>query len=267
MSKVAHFPQGDTIMSFFKNAGDELGTGLGKGIVVLVATFWKALCWLCRVEHKENEGTIKTNSFRIASWSIIFSIMFIPGLVTCSRIIPDTISNNPPFQQQKDTITIRVQLTDGSHPAGFPTQEFFEPLGDNTTNVYRDLGETRFFHYQKRTDGKPSRIRVNEKLCAMVPAGKEIYISTNFKPVFVANMENSVSYHRRYETLNSVQKFLIFVTRSAGDSRSYKTDNSWQFISDHWGEVVDSKNFVITGRALSEKDLIDKDAAGGIVCF
>ena len=253
-------------MSFFKNLGEELGTGAGKGINTFFATCWKILCvfcsWLFKWEHKSNEGEFKTNSFRIATGSLILAVIFVPGLVTCSFKIPKI---EDPSQESIKTVSLKVSLSKKSIPY-FPKNNRFEINHEQGVQRYDDLGGIPFFSYHERNDGKRPVIRVDRKLCAVVPAGKEISFITNRPPVYVANMENELHYATKVEFLSFFKKNTAALFYLIGGRNAVvHTVDDWEYVFDNWGKV-DSENYSIASVALPKKEILD-NVAGGLVCF
>jgi hypothetical protein len=87
-------------MSFFKNLRAELGTGAGKGFNAVITSIWEIFSmfcgWLFRWQYREGEHPLHTNSFRIAVWSFILALIFMPGLVRCSF----TPTTKPPLENK-----------------------------------------------------------------------------------------------------------------------------------------------------------------------
>lgn len=233
-------------MSFFSKLGDELGGGIGRGINSLVS-------WIFRWEKKSGEHQLHTNTARIALWSICLALFFVPGLVTCSFTKTDN-------SQTPSTVRFYVQLGENVLYA-FPSNEHFKVITKEGASRYTIFGDYALYSYKEQ----PTIVTAIQKTCVMVPAGKEIRISSLTAPVFVVNMEGSVNYFKRQAELNFFQKIYTFFLNIFLGIESYPTSNSWKHLREHWSEV-DFKNFSIRSKALSKKNIID-NVDGGFVCF
>ncbi len=245
-------------MSFFKNLGDELGTGLGKGI----NSFFS---WICRWEKVEGEHQLRTNSFRIAVISFILSVTFVPGLVTCSFKPKETLGAYISSNNEKKYITITVQLGNNEGYI-FPSADRFIPKGDHETILYyfyedRPI-DIPYFYYQKRNDAKIPLLYVKNNLCSLVPYGKEILLKTEMVPTYVANMKNTVLYVKKKETLTWFEKIEMF-TRGQD---IFLKEVTWTTLINTWSNV-DAKKYSILAQALDVHELVEKKAGGGLVCF
>lgn len=252
-------------MSFFKNLGAELGTGTGKGVNAIFISFWKIICfyasYLFKIEHKDGEHILHTNSFRIANWSLLLALIFTPGLVTCSFKPSEILSTiNKP-----NTVAIKVALNIQPIPF-FPTNERFNIDHNQKIQHYTDINGIRFFAYHRRSGEKFPIITVKEHLCAIVPAGEKIAFDTHLFPVYVVNMKDIVIYDEKMNSISFFKRYTaVFYFLFGSLDKINQTSNTWEYLYNHW-ESVDTKNNYIFGEALDSKDILD-NIAGGIVCF
>ncbi|MCF7843703.1 hypothetical protein K9M47_02290 [Candidatus Gracilibacteria bacterium] len=253
-------------MSFFKNLGDELGTATGKGISVFISAFWKVTCvylsYLCKIERVPGEHIMHTNSFRIANWSLIIAILFVPGLVTCSFRPADIVNNkilNP------GGVYLKINLSDRP-PSFFPNSESFRI--DNAENIqhYRNFDNMRLFSYHQRQSENFPTIIVDGKLCAVVPAGRKIGFKSLSPPVYAANMKNEVVYFIKMSELSFLRKqtALYYYLMDYMDGLQ-RTSNPWKDMVNEWSKVETGGHKIIA-TALDKKDIPD-GVLGGMVCF
>ncbi len=252
-------------MGFFRNLGDELGTGAGKGINALIQTIWKVICvfgaWLCRWHHEKGEHPLHTNSFRIAVWSFIVAIIFVPGLVTCSFPTPKVFTVN---NEDATSATVLVQLQNGPLPS-LPPKEFFVPSTESAW-IYEEIEGIKYFMY--KDDGKGYALKkVNEHFCVTVPAGREIHFLGEYRPRHAVNMVKKVRYVKKSEYSSPVWKtYLLFLALTHQSKEPYRKEESWKTLHNEW-ETVDT-SYVFTATALPSSEIPDSNnVTGGLVCF
>ncbi len=253
-------------MGFFKNLGDELGTGAGKGFNAFITVCWKIFCafcsWLFKWQHKSNEHELHTNSLRIAIGSLILAFIFIPGLVTCSFSPKDLVNNkivSPGGVYIKPNISIRS-------PSFFPKNESFEIDYEQDVQHYREFDGMRLFSYHHRNNRSFPVIHIESDSCTVVPAGKMIGFQTNRPPVYAANMKDIVYYAEKIEYINFFKRNTVFLYALVDELKNFtRTSNSWKYVTTHWIEV-DTSRYNIVAEALDKKDIPD-NVAGGLVCF
>lgn len=261
-------------MSFFKNLGSELGTGTGKGINTLVSKLWKLLegflSWLFTPEYKSNEGWMKTNSLRIACWSIILSVIFVPGLVTCSNS-NNSESTNSKASEKDDNgkVSVSIQLRKGPESI-IPNTEMFTPILDHNSRVYTMVEGKKYYHFMEiKNLGEVSTALVDEPACVIVPAGREIKILVKHPPVFVVNMQNEVEMHvKREKTPYIIQLYLFIKEYGTKDHYTSSKKEPWLYLYNNWADLegLPEGYFVIKGRALLNNQIKD-NIKGGLVCF
>lgn len=172
----------------------------------------------------------------------------------------------PHLTQQKESYRVSIQLNNGVL-RGFPDPPMFESKGDNQNGKVIIVNDTVYMYYQKRDDGLiPFYGDIPENRCLLIPAGKELKILSQNKPVSAVNMENLVSYGIRYESSNFYQKLWAFGGTFTHDVAWYPTSDTWKHIVDNWDTVEKTKK-PLTVKALTKEKMLDSDAGGGVVCY
>lgn len=251
-------------MSFFKNLSAELGTATGKGIVGLVkilgVIFWKGVVWLFDWQHKGKEPEPKTNSFRMAAWSIILSVIFMPGLVTCSGT-----GNQTQVNQDNNKIVVTIQLQKGEDPV-IPNDEHFKSLPHSEAYSYIVINNKKYFRYSEsdEVNTEPATM-VTESSCFIVPAGRALKIYTAYRPLVAINMETTLLRQVKKETVSYISRFFLFIREFlSGKSLLAVSEDSWLQTFYFWNDsfTTDGNMTAIMVKAKSNKDI-----PGGLVCF
>jgi hypothetical protein len=148
-----------------------------------------------------------------------------------------------------------------------PLPERFVPeTSSDKTQLYFSVDESDprkylFFHEPK--PGKKASVYVDESLCVVIPAGREIFFITKYRPRCEVNMEKVVHYATKFEKRNFFDKIkiqILGVTPGADTA-------SWAYVHDYWSEV-DTDSYSIKARALPEEKIPGTTKGyGGIVCF
>lgn len=215
--------------------------------------------WFFSIDSKDPELVYQKLGFRI------IIVAFVLGWV--GNFFPKNQSgfslNNS--NHNNATFTILVQLEKENPLPFFPENKSFEI--DYTQNIqhYRDVGNTKLFAYHQVSGIKFPTIVVQEKLCAVVPAGKKISFISKTPPVYAANMVNEVYYFGKIDHLSFLRRNTIVFYYITGSMDHFQVvSDTWKEISDHW-EKVDS-TYHILAEAREKKEIPD-GVAGGMVCF
>lgn len=166
-----------------------------------------------------------------------------------------------------DKIHVSSALCESGTKPIMPLPERFVPeTSSDKTQLYFSVDENDprkylFFHEPK--PGKKASVIVDQSLCVVIPAGREILFSTKYRPRCEVNMENNVHYITKYENRNFFDKIKmqIFGANPSVDQAS------WAYVHDRWHEV-DAERYSIKAKALPvEKIPGTTKGYGGIVCF
>lgn len=280
-------------MSFFKNLGDELGTGSGKGIVALITALWKIFClfiiWLVSWQHQEGMSDWKRNSLRIAVGSFLIACLTVPGLTrfNLSPSAETTASTKPtqevPHDAQLDVVSIGsydgvhqkppgedservevyVQLPGNTPSLVFPAEAYFKEIPDDDVQYYHIINDIPYFQYQLKKDLKPPQITVDKSLCAIVPAGRSIRFASVRPPIFTANMKNKVMFLMDIAKMPHRMRIAVFFNPNPPEWE-FKKEESWWSLVKQWDKVDHS--YVFIAEASEAKD-IPYPRLGGLVCF
>jgi hypothetical protein len=260
-------------MSFIKNLGGELGTGVGKGIVGLIAIagkiLWVCLTWLCDWKQNGKEPALRTNSLRMAAWSILLSIFLIPGLVTFNGTGNKAEDNNSEKSTSNETIPVSVQLREGEMPI-LPLAENFRTLPDGDTRYYVLIENKKYFLYMEPSKlGDISKALVMDSSCYIVPAGRMLEFYTVQRPLIAINMERTLMRRLKNEANPYLLRILLSIKEMvAGKSLVAIREYSWKATFNSWEDShpVHENFTLLTVKAMSKED-IPGGAPGGLVCF
>jgi hypothetical protein len=100
-------------------------------------------------------------------------------------------------------------------------------------------------------------------MCVLVPAGRDVYFFTKYRPQFEVNMEKHVIYVTKLEKRNKLYELYKVI-----HGRTLEQDSaSWGYIHDNWDDV-DTVSYGFRAKALPLDKIPDpKKSGGGIVCF
>lgn len=249
-------------MSTFKNEDKESGNASKKGLIESLPVGYRIILapfvWLFTWEHTKNENEVKTNSLRIAVISIIFSIIFVPGLVTCAY-------------KPSGTTTVYVQLTTDEWKPTIPSPEHFVPQEPGNIRQYIIIKNKKYFLFQKPEKMETiSSMMIHESSCAIIPAGEELRIYTKIKPKHAINMEDAVEYALKRETLTYYRQFMLFLDeQKRGKDLIFIAKQPWKRLAEeHWENILpfDNGYKLLTVQALAKSDT-PENTPGGLVCF
>ncbi len=247
-------------MGFFSTLSDELGKGAGK-----------ALVWMFTWERKGDEPQPRTNSLRIAVWSIILSLIFIPGLATCSFNQNKNSWNKSNSNKQKPTVTTFVSLKRNTREVFFPSENMFvlQPT-QNGKQLYDLVGGMKYFFFHEAPNSNElSYVRAEPSSCVIILAGRKLKIYSKTKPLNAINVEDVVVRYIDRSALSFFDRLILFVQETiSGKTLMHKKEDYWKPTYDTWNnsDFLDNGYAILIVTGMKRSELPD-DAQGGLVCF
>lgn len=260
-------------MSFFKNLRAELGTAAGKGLAnlagAILTKLWEAIVWLFKWQHRGSEPEPKTNSFRMAAWSIILAIIFMPGLVTCSNTNNQSQNNYSGNNTNSGATRVTVQLREGEEPI-IPLDEDFRTLPYGVPRQYVVIENKKYYKYNeaRNADDYPSVV-IDEISCQIVPAGRELKIYTTRRPLNAVNMELILQRAVRPETASHISRLSLLLNEfTSGEPLLLVEKHGWKQTFDSWRDTYPlNGNLGIIKVKAQSKENNPSGTPGGLVCF
>ncbi len=162
--------------------------------------------------------------------------------------------------QNKVAVSVQHQV---QQAAELPSKEDFIPTSTRLYSVY--INDKRYVKYLDLTPPEDTlRLKVSDSFCAIVPAGKKIAFRSHYPPLYVANMENSVSYTKDSRTMTIQDKVeTLFFDWKIPALGLFTINTTWTKMYAQWGSVDKYEGF--DAQALPWHQI--SGAGGGLVCF
>lgn len=229
--------------------------------------------WFLEISRGDPELLFQRIGQRIMVLSIIlgaFANIFFPNKET--RSVGQTFSmvseeKKNSSQEPRKGMTL---VSSGLHvglPPQMPLAENFVPRPTSTTRLYFNVDsgvdKRKYFLFHEPPLGKFHTITVNEPLCQVIPAGRDVLFFSKYRPQFEGNTENRVEYVVKKENQNPLRE----VYKNFRGISSKTEVATWKEIYSDWS-MVDTESYGIIVRALADEDQPQPGKGlGGIVCF
>ncbi len=229
--------------------------------------------WITGYEKGNPELLYQRVGFRIILLSIIlgaFANVFYPDESGSGRQLVSTpteqyLSRDAPIASSDGTILVTSSLRYGAKPT-MPDKERFIPHTTKDSHLFFTLDgkdKTKYLMYREPAAGERASVHIEESMCVLVPAGRDVYFFTKYRPQFEVNMEKHVIYVTKLEKRNKLYELYKVI-----HGRTLEQDSaSWGYIHDNWDDV-DTVSYGFRAKALPLDKIPDpKKSGGGIVCF
>ena len=177
-----------------------------------------------------------------------------------------TTSKDPSTSNTPGTIFASSQLRKGIQPT-MPLPERFIPqtIRDKEQHFFLvdEADPRKYLFFHDPPTGKDASVYVDESLCVVIPAGRELFFITKYRPTFEVNMEKTVRFQTKYEKHNFIDKVRMYLLAKQPEEETA----SWAYVHDYW-DTVDTSTYSIKARALPEAKIRgSEEGYGGLVCF
>lgn len=181
-------------------------------------------------------------------------------MITNNNRQPQVVESAATMPRQQPPVIngYTVNLAVGQVPRYPSRADFMEVVKTSGVQYYyRDVDGLKYFWYVEGESEAP--VTLPPSSCKIVPAGKEVRLSSSVPPRYVINMEESILYRVKSAYLPENERSLLF------PNSSQLRKGTWGILRANWN-TYDRQSDGILARTLPQGSL-PSSQYGGLVCF
>jgi hypothetical protein len=255
-------------MTFKSEFGSVMGNKSAHGIAWLGTALRDILVWCFSYVFSANKPEagqtfFQVNKLRSVIWSVLIFVIY--GMTSGQLLVSKTtdmqqVPQPRQAEQSQETLQFITQLEFApltTHP------QFSRYVVHENAQPPIDIRGVSFILYS--TLSRTSVTQVTKPgTCVIVPLGEPIHIQSQWRPVYVHNMENQVTYMRRKAWYQELLHRIFVSTLKDTAPLWQRVQTSWQTAHNEYDAVQNDAPL----QAQAKSSLVVPDARiGGLVCF